>query len=157
MRERGFDARLYRLLAWFSPGFPIGAFSYSHGLEAAADHSTVHDRETLQHWIAAVVTLGAGRMDAESESERDAQDTERRSEPARNGRLADARAAHDGDPSHASPAESDRRSAAAMGRDACASSSRRAAGERRRSIALPSNFGSQRRASKSASCRRSST
>ena len=26
---------LYRLLAWLSPNFPIGAFSYSHGLEAA--------------------------------------------------------------------------------------------------------------------------
>ena len=34
---RGFDAALYRLLAWFSPMFPIGAFSYSHGLEAGAD------------------------------------------------------------------------------------------------------------------------
>ena len=58
--------RLYQVLTWLSPGFPIGAFSYSHGLEAAADHGTVHDRRTLQHWIAAVVTLGAGRMDADT-------------------------------------------------------------------------------------------
>ena len=28
-------AGLYRLLAWGSPAFPTGAFSYSHGLEAA--------------------------------------------------------------------------------------------------------------------------
>ncbi len=27
------DAALYRLLAWSSPGYPTGAFSYSHGLE----------------------------------------------------------------------------------------------------------------------------
>ena len=43
------DGRLYRLLCWLSPGFPIGAFSYSHGLEAAAETGRVHDRETLQH------------------------------------------------------------------------------------------------------------
>jgi urease accessory protein len=60
------DARLYRLLTWLSPGFPIGAFSYSHGLEAAADHGTVHDRETLQRWVAAVIAHGAGRMDADT-------------------------------------------------------------------------------------------
>jgi urease accessory protein len=60
------DIRLQRLLTWLSPGFPIGAFSYSHGLEAAADQGRVRDRETLQHWIAAVVALGVGRMDADT-------------------------------------------------------------------------------------------
>jgi urease accessory protein len=60
------DVRLYRVLTWLSPGFPIGAYSYSHGLETVADHGTVHDRETLQPWIAAVVALGAGRMDADT-------------------------------------------------------------------------------------------
>ena len=66
VRERGFDGRLYRLLTWLSPGFPIGAFSYSHGLEAAAEQGGVHDRETLQRWIAAVLTHGSGRMDADT-------------------------------------------------------------------------------------------
>jgi len=65
VQERGFYGGLYRLLAWFSPGFPIGAFSYSHGLEAAADHGAVHDRQTLQRWIAAVLAHGAGRVDAD--------------------------------------------------------------------------------------------
>ena len=60
------DGGLYRMLAWFSPGFPIGAFSYSHGLETAAERSIVHDRETLQRWVAAVLTQGAGRMDADT-------------------------------------------------------------------------------------------
>jgi urease accessory protein len=60
------DGQLYRLLAWFSPGFPIGAFGYSHGLETAAASGGVHDRETLQRWIAAVLTHGAGRMDADT-------------------------------------------------------------------------------------------
>ena len=56
---------LYRLLAWLSPSFPTGAFSYSHGLEAAAVAGTVHDRATLQGWIAAIIRHGSGRIDAD--------------------------------------------------------------------------------------------
>jgi urease accessory protein len=58
-------AALYRLLAWLSPTFPVGAFSYSHGLEAAAAAGMVHDRATLQGWIAAIVARGSGRIDAD--------------------------------------------------------------------------------------------
>jgi urease accessory protein len=58
-------AALCRLLAWLSPGFPVGAFSYSHGLEAAATAGTVRDRATLQGWIAAIVAQGSGRIDAD--------------------------------------------------------------------------------------------
>jgi urease accessory protein len=64
MRERGFCARLYRLLAWLSPGFPTGAFSFSHGLEAAVESGAVRDRVSLQDWIRAVLTAGSGRIDA---------------------------------------------------------------------------------------------
>src|SRR6516164_2568325 len=56
---------LYRLLAWLSPGFPIGGFSYSHGLEAAADNGAVGDRLSLQYWIGAIITWGVGRIDAD--------------------------------------------------------------------------------------------
>ena len=59
------DAGLYRMLAWLSPGFPIGAFSYSHGLEAVAEAGRVNDRASLQGWIAAVVARGSGRIDAD--------------------------------------------------------------------------------------------
>jgi urease accessory protein len=62
-KNRG--AALYRLLAWLSPGFPVGAFSYSHGLEAAAAAGMAHDRVTLQGWIAAIVVQGSGRIDAD--------------------------------------------------------------------------------------------
>ena len=55
---------LYRLLAWLSPAFPTGAFSYSHGLEAAEARGAVHDRGTLETWIGAIVTRGSGRIDA---------------------------------------------------------------------------------------------
>jgi len=58
-------AGLYRMLAWLSPGFPIGAFSYSHGLEAAVDCETICDRDSLQNWITAVVRWGNGRIDAD--------------------------------------------------------------------------------------------
>lgn len=59
------DTGLYRMLAWLSPSFPIGAFSYSHGIEAAVEAGRVRDRASLQGWIAAVVTLGGGRVDAD--------------------------------------------------------------------------------------------
>src|SRR5215475_6933935 len=56
---------LYRLLAWLSPAFPIGAFSYSHGLEAAVESGAVHDRASLENWVEAIVIRGSGRMDAD--------------------------------------------------------------------------------------------
>src|SRR5258707_8599391 len=63
--EPSAGAALYRLLAWLSPSFPTGAFSYSHGLEAAAAGGAVHDRASLQTWIAAIVAQGSGRIDAD--------------------------------------------------------------------------------------------
>jgi urease accessory protein len=59
------EVGLYRLLAWLSPGFPIGAFSYSHGLEAAVESGTVQDRTSLQSRIAALIVHGSGRIDAD--------------------------------------------------------------------------------------------
>jgi urease accessory protein len=56
---------LYRLLAWLSPNFPIGAFSYSHGLEAASAGGAVCDAASLQAWIAAIIAQGSGRIDAD--------------------------------------------------------------------------------------------
>ncbi|HEV2336842.1 MAG TPA: urease accessory UreF family protein, partial [Stellaceae bacterium] len=56
---------LYRLLAWLSPNFPIGAFSYSHGLEATVAGGGVRDRASLEGWIAAVIAHGTGRIDAD--------------------------------------------------------------------------------------------
>jgi len=63
--EKSCGAGLYRLLTWLSPGFPTGAFSYSHGLEAVAASGTVRDRASLQRWIGAVVDAGSGRIDAD--------------------------------------------------------------------------------------------
>lgn len=55
---------LYRLLSWLSPSYPIGAFSYSHGLEAAIEEGFVADVPTLIAWLTDIVEEGAGRNDA---------------------------------------------------------------------------------------------
>jgi urease accessory protein len=58
------DTALYQLLAWSSPGYPTGAFSYSHGLEWAVETGTVTDLPTLLDYITAVLARGGGWVDA---------------------------------------------------------------------------------------------
>ena len=50
---------LMRLQSWLSPAFPIGAFSYSHGLEWAVEDGRVRDRETLVDWLGADIAHGS--------------------------------------------------------------------------------------------------
>ena len=52
------------LLAWLSPGFPTGAFAYSHGLEWAVEAGDISDANTVQDWVADILAHGAGRNDA---------------------------------------------------------------------------------------------
>lgn len=54
---------LMTLQAWFSPAFPTGAFSYSHGLEAAIQNKLVIDRQSLNGWISTLLRNGSGRTD----------------------------------------------------------------------------------------------
>ena len=54
---------LYRLLSWLSPGYPVGAFSYSHGLEFAVETGDVVDADTLISWLRTVLINGTGRVD----------------------------------------------------------------------------------------------
>jgi urease accessory protein len=54
---------LYRLLAWLSPAYPIGAFSYSHGVETAVEEGFIRDRVSLVAWLETVLTDGTGRVD----------------------------------------------------------------------------------------------
>ncbi len=58
------DQKLLHLLAWVSPSFPVGAFAYSHGLEAAEECGLVTDRKSLETWVAAAVEHGSARNDA---------------------------------------------------------------------------------------------
>jgi len=52
------------LAAWFSPAYPVGAYSYSHGLEWAVEAAMVRDGAGLEAWTADLVAFGAGRSDA---------------------------------------------------------------------------------------------
>jgi urease accessory protein len=59
------DARsLQKLMAWLSPAFPVGAYTYSHGLEWAIEDGTVTSAAGLQEWLTAILRHGAGRTDA---------------------------------------------------------------------------------------------
>jgi len=42
---------LYRLMSWLSPSFPVGAFSYSHGIEYAVEAGLVSHEASLRAWI----------------------------------------------------------------------------------------------------------
>jgi urease accessory protein len=64
LRDRSNDRALVRLMTWLSPAFPVGAYSYSHGLEWAVEARLVADRASLAAWTDAVLAHGAGRMDA---------------------------------------------------------------------------------------------
>lgn len=49
---------------WFSPAFPVGAFSYSGGLETAIARGDVHDRDSLTDWLTITVPYGTSFTDA---------------------------------------------------------------------------------------------
>lgn len=57
------DAALYRLMTWLSPAYPLGAFSYSHGLEYAVETGSMKTGADLADWIGVVLEQGAGRID----------------------------------------------------------------------------------------------
>ncbi len=54
---------LYRLLAWLSPAYPVGAFSYSHGIETAVEEGLLRDRASLVAWLQTVLRDGTGKID----------------------------------------------------------------------------------------------
>jgi len=54
---------LLTLMQWLSPGFPIGAFSYSHGLETFVVQGRIKDADDLAYWLDTVLRQGAGRND----------------------------------------------------------------------------------------------
>src|SRR5262245_22901372 len=47
-------AALYRLMTWLSPSFPVGAFSYSGGIEWAVEAGDIADAASLRGWLAAM-------------------------------------------------------------------------------------------------------
>ena len=63
--QTGMDqAGRLKLMAWLSPGYPVGAYTYSHGLEAAVGAGDVHDAGSAGAWARDCLVNGAGRTDA---------------------------------------------------------------------------------------------
>jgi urease accessory protein len=58
------DRALTRLLQLASPALPVGAFSYSQGLEAACAAGVVRDAASAQAWIGDVLRFSVARMEA---------------------------------------------------------------------------------------------
>ncbi len=60
----GLDAgALLRLTAWLSPSYPVGAYSFSHGLEAAGEAGLLETPAALQAWLDRLLRDGAGVSD----------------------------------------------------------------------------------------------
>ncbi len=64
MTEYADTQALLRLVTWMSPAFPIGAFSYSGGLEQAVHEGLVTDAPSLAQWLKALVQHGSSWNDA---------------------------------------------------------------------------------------------
>jgi urease accessory protein len=56
-------AALYRLMTWLSPAFPVGAFSYSSGIEWAVEAGDIVDAGSLRDWLASMLADGPGFCD----------------------------------------------------------------------------------------------
>jgi len=56
-------AALYRLMTWLSPAFPVGAFSYSSGIEWAVEAGDILDAASLCDWLASMLAEGSGFCD----------------------------------------------------------------------------------------------
>ena len=54
----------HHMWAWLSPACPVGAFSYSQGLEAAINDGLVNDIETLRLWLCCNLQHGSIKNDA---------------------------------------------------------------------------------------------
>jgi urease accessory protein len=56
-------AALYRLMTWLSPSYPVGAFSYSSGIEWAVEAGDIKDADSLHDWLAVMIADGSGFCD----------------------------------------------------------------------------------------------
>ncbi len=54
---------LYRLVTWLSPAYPVGAFSYSSGIEWAVEAGDITDAKSLHDWLETMLADGPGVND----------------------------------------------------------------------------------------------
>ncbi|RZS88114.1 urease accessory protein [Phyllobacterium myrsinacearum] len=64
MTEFTANTALLRLMTWLSPAFPVGAFSYSHGIERAIHDGLIRDKDTLHSWLTDLLQHGSIWNDA---------------------------------------------------------------------------------------------
>ncbi len=58
------ESQLLRLMTWLSPAFPVGGYTYSHGIEYAVEAGLVGDRVSLAEWVSGILLHGSGGVDA---------------------------------------------------------------------------------------------
>lgn len=58
------DSNLLCLLQLVSPALPVGAYSYSEGLETLVENKIVNDTHSLKHWLTQELRYGAIRIEA---------------------------------------------------------------------------------------------
>ena len=51
-------------MAWLSPAYPVGAFSYSSGIEWAVEAGDIRDAASLRGWLDVMLAEGGGYCDA---------------------------------------------------------------------------------------------
>ncbi|MBW4449941.1 MAG: urease accessory protein UreF [Spirirestis rafaelensis WJT71-NPBG6] len=58
------NSNLLCLLQLASPALPVGAYSYSEGLETLVENNIINNQECLLHWLKAELRYGAIRLEA---------------------------------------------------------------------------------------------
>lgn len=55
---------IYKLQTWFSPSYPVGSYTYSHGLENAFEVEAITNVAEAIDWIKDIIAHGSGLADA---------------------------------------------------------------------------------------------
>ena len=58
------DSQVLSLLQLVSPALPVGAYSYSEGLETLVEWGKISSNHTLKHWLEQELSYGAIRIEA---------------------------------------------------------------------------------------------
>ncbi|MFN6571634.1 urease accessory protein UreF [Dendronalium sp. ChiSLP03b] len=58
------DSQFLCILQLASPALPVGAYSYSEGLETLVENGAIANQTTLKHWLQAELHYGAIRLEA---------------------------------------------------------------------------------------------
>lgn len=64
MKDESEQLALLRLLQLASPALPVGAYSYSEGIEALVEAGKLNDRSALETWMVQELQFGAIRVEA---------------------------------------------------------------------------------------------